>query len=86
MRTCICGSAEACRRRVLYVGDGTGDICAAKALQKGDVVCPREGFPLARAVGPEAEGEDKDSMHASVRLWKEGEDLAILLRSLAELP
>ena len=37
--------------RVVYVGDGFGDICAARSLQAEDIVCARDGFRPWRWVG-----------------------------------
>ena len=38
--------------RVIYVGDGSGDFCAAKSLLAQDYVIARQGYSLAKKLDP----------------------------------
>ncbi|KAH8063939.1 phosphocholine phosphatase [Aureococcus anophagefferens] len=40
--------AECRPRRIIYVGDGSGDYCPATRLVEDDVVCARANYPLAK--------------------------------------
>jgi hypothetical protein len=57
-------------RRVLYVGDGSGDLCATLRLRAGDVVCARDGCPLLKLLRGGA------GAAAEVRAWGTGPELA----------
>ena len=40
--------ADKTPQRIVYVGDGTNDFCAAMALEENDVVLARSGYSLAK--------------------------------------
>jgi Putative Phosphatase len=69
--------------RIVYVGDGFGDICAARSLRPGDVLCARRGFRLAKTLDAQA-SEDGDWFvspltAAHVYLWTTFEEVAALV-------
>jgi pyridoxal phosphate phosphatase PHOSPHO2 len=80
--------AAACGRvRVLYVGDGAGDVCPCLRLGPGDVALARDGYPLAerlRRAAAEGEGVGEGTrrpLRATVRLWKDGAGLRDEIRA-----
>ena len=36
--------------RIVYIGDGSNDVCPSLSLSSNDVVVARKGFPLAKHV------------------------------------
>lgn len=72
-------AAASPRPRVLYIGDGSGDVCPCLVLAQGDTVCARAGYPLAEALASRAEG-----VLANVVLWADGKELAGAIRAAHE--
>ena len=59
--------------KVVYVGDGRGDLCPALSLRKQDVVVCRDGYPLAKllssgSVESDSAGETNSSCKASIHV------------------
>ena len=72
--TALAGRHWAGGARVLYVGDGGGDVCACLQLSEGDVVAARagSGFALLPALtSPPLAAQ----MRASVAPWRDGREL-----------
>jgi pyridoxal phosphate phosphatase PHOSPHO2 len=61
-------------RRIVYVGDGSGDFCPCSLLGSSDTVLARSEFALARLLG----GAGSD-IGCAVREWADGADLAAQL-------
>eukprot|EP00052_Salpingoeca_macrocollata_P014365 m.112682 g.112682 ORF g.112682 m.112682 type:complete len:102 (-) comp19291_c0_seq4:108-413(-) len=68
-------SQPAVPRKVVYVGDGRNDFCAAANLRKGDVVLARAGFSLERLLQ-----EQRMEVAATALVWETYDQLAQLLR------
>ena len=65
-------------RKILYVGDGGGDYCAALALRAHDTLLVRRGFRLEKVlVRKRLENEDEKGTQPScdVRFWDDGAHL-----------
>ena len=56
--------------KLVYVGDGSNDLCAALTLGANDIVCPREGFALEKLL-------KQNCVQAQILPWKDGIDLLI---------
>lgn len=67
--------------RVVYVGDGSNDMCPSMCLRECDVVLARKGFRLAKELTAKP-----DSVRCTVRLWEDGSELAALLLESAVSP
>jgi len=66
-------------KRIVYVGDGSNDVCAALALGPGDVVLARTGFPLAKYLqAAEANVPGTCPVLASCGSWSSHEELSTL--------
>ena len=81
--TNLCKGAElrALRRRtrygrVVFAGDGANDLCAALALERGDVVLPRRGHALAALL---EQAQAKGELKASLVEWDTHDELAALV-------
>lgn len=66
--------------RTVFVGDGSNDLCACLALARDDVALVRDGFTLSRLLEKE---ENRSRIQASVRIWKDYDELARLLLAAA---
>ncbi len=58
---------------IIYVGDGSGDVCPARALRSRDVVLARADFPLATALKQQAPS-------ARVETWADFSQLCAAIR------
>ena len=67
--------------RVVYVGDGSNDLCPGMCLRECDVLLARKGYRLAEKLAA-----DPASVRCSVRLWEDGSELAALLLECAVAP
>jgi 2,3-diketo-5-methylthio-1-phosphopentane phosphatase len=63
---------------IIYVGDGSGDVCPARALRSRDVVLARAEFPLAKALKQQAPS-------ARVETWADYSQLRAAMRGLLGL-
>ncbi|XP_050217979.1 thiamine phosphate phosphatase-like protein [Mercurialis annua] len=62
---------------MIYVGDGTPDICATLKLGQGDFVMPREKFPLCEFIS-----NNTTLIKADIQEWSDGEELGTRLLNL----
>ena len=64
---------------VIFIGDGHNDVCAAKYLKKGDLVCARSGYRMAKELKQEEElGTHK--LQAEYFEWNDGKDIEDFIR------
>jgi 2,3-diketo-5-methylthio-1-phosphopentane phosphatase len=75
-------SGRSHNRRVAYVGDGGGDLCAVLRLGPSDVVLAREGYPLASKL---AAADVARLVRAKVVLWRDGPTLRNGIRAFLGL-
>ncbi|KAI9124519.1 hypothetical protein K1719_004441 [Acacia pycnantha] len=69
------------KRRVVYIGDGSGDYCPTLRLEGGDFVMPRKKYPLWNRIL-----SNREQVKAQVHEWSSGEELeAILLNLIKKL-
>ena len=54
--------------KILFVGDGSNDLCLSLYLSSDDVVFPREGYKLLSLL-------DQHCVQAKVIAWKDGFDI-----------
>jgi pyridoxal phosphate phosphatase PHOSPHO2 len=73
--------AQQQRPRVLYVGDGNGDLCACLRLGPGDVICAREGYPLLSTLRSAAVAP---LVRARVVPWRDGSGVLAAVRAFLE--
>ncbi|XP_054808137.1 thiamine phosphate phosphatase-like protein [Prosopis cineraria] len=73
----IRGSLPEKKRRLIYVGDGTGDYCPTLRLEGGDFVMPRRKYPLWNRIF-----SNREQVNAQVHEWSSGEELEGVLSSL----
>merc|ERR1712227_874252 len=59
------------RPRVIYVGDGGGDLCPALRLGGQDTVLARDGYSLCRRL-TDARRPESAALQAQLRQWKDG--------------
>jgi pyridoxal phosphate phosphatase PHOSPHO2 len=57
--------------RVIYVGDGGGEICPSLRLRPNDAICARVGFPLHDKLT----GKDAPLLVGQLRPWADGREL-----------
>ncbi|CAF1530371.1 unnamed protein product [Rotaria magnacalcarata] len=57
---------------VLFIGDGHNDICAANSLKKGDLVCARSGYRMAKELKKQ-EASDEKKLEADFFEWNDGQ-------------
>ena len=67
---------------IVYVGDGSGDLCAALMLRAGDTLLVRSGYGLEKDLKEQEKKGVKIRCH--VLKWDTGEDLLEFLLSLSE--
>ena len=62
---------------IIYIGDGTNDLCPARRLRQTDLVFARRGYKLAAEIEKEAArgGKGTDAVKARVVLWDTGFDI-----------
>ena len=63
---------------VVYIGDGTNDLCPSLRLRSCDVTCPRRGFSLVKEIDKLPEGQLK----CEVLPWDTG---SIILKHITKL-
>ena len=62
---------------VLYVGDGSNDLCPGLKLRHNDYLLPREGFKLIDIIK-----RGQPLLKAQVKPWKDGHDILALLKDI----
>ncbi|KAK4375390.1 hypothetical protein RND71_006067 [Anisodus tanguticus] len=65
------------KKRLIYLGDGSGDFCPSLKLGEGDFVMPRKYFPAWNLIN-----ENWTFVKASVHEWTDGEELEHVLLQL----
>ncbi|CAN4098503.1 unnamed protein product [Withania somnifera] len=65
------------KKRMIYLGDGSGDFCPSLKLKEGDFVMPRKDFPAWNLIN-----ENRTLVKAAVREWTDGEELEHILLQL----
>lgn len=64
------------KKKMVYLGDGSGDYCPTLKLTDGDSVMPRKSYPLWDLIR-----QNPNSVKAAIHEWSDGEDLGrVLLR------
>ena len=64
---------------VLFIGDGHNDVCAANNLKKGDLVCARSGYRMAKELKQQEELGTK-KLEADFFEWNDGKQIEDLLK------
>ena len=59
---------------VLFIGDGHNDICPANSLKKGDLVCARTGYRMAKVLKQQEELGEKQ-LQADFFEWNDGKEI-----------
>lgn len=67
---------------IIYVGDGTNDICPVIRLREKDLGCARKGFSMMRIL--EKNKRTKLSAKSKIIFWENGFDLAEQLQSILQ--
>ncbi|CAN4098501.1 unnamed protein product [Withania somnifera] len=65
------------KKRMIYLGDGSGDFCPSLKLREGDFVMPRKDFPAWNLIN-----ENRTLAKAAVHEWTDGEELEHILLQL----
>lgn len=65
--------------RIVYVGDGSNDLCPAQALRPSDIVFIRQGYALDNLMQDAAVAA---TVTAEVVRWQTGHDILQRLRQL----
>jgi len=73
----IRGSSPGNERKLIYLGDGTGDYCPTLRLKGGDFVMPRKNYPLWNRIQ-----SDPKLVAAEVHDWSNGEEFESILLNL----
>ncbi|KAL3824433.1 hypothetical protein ACJIZ3_020462 [Penstemon smallii] len=67
------------KKRMIYLGDGSGDFCPSLKLKEGDFMMPRKNFPVWDLIC-----ENRDLLRAEIHEWIDGEELELVLIKLIE--
>ncbi|XP_050388763.2 pyridoxal phosphate phosphatase PHOSPHO2 [Patella vulgata] len=68
---------------VVYVGDGSNDLCPGLKLENQDFLCPRKGFSLWKKLNKKKNVQPEiKTMKAGVVDWDNGRDIKKLLERL----
>lgn len=59
---------------ILYIGDGHNDVCPANNLKKGDLVCARSGYRMAKELKQQEE-LGKSKLQAEFFEWNDGKEI-----------
>ncbi|XP_020228584.1 inorganic pyrophosphatase 2 [Cajanus cajan] len=65
------------KKKVIYLGDGSGDFCPSLKLKDGDYLMPRMDFPLCDLVS-----KNYNNIKAEVHGWRDGKELEHFLLHL----
>ncbi|KAM9305771.1 pyridoxal phosphate phosphatase PHOSPHO2 [Gastrophryne carolinensis] len=63
--------------KIVYIGDGSNDLCPVTFLKKGDVAMPREGYSLQKRIASGLEFVD-----SSISVWSTGSEILTHLNQL----
>ena len=64
-------------KKLIYLGDGSGDFCPSLKLGNGDYVMPRKNFPLWELIR-----RNPGVIKAEIHEWSDGEELEDVLLHL----
>ncbi|XP_041365323.1 pyridoxal phosphate phosphatase PHOSPHO2-like isoform X2 [Gigantopelta aegis] len=67
--------------KVMYIGDGSNDLCPGLTLRSQDYLCPRLGFSLLKKISKLQKGEEK-SLSPQVLPWDTALDILSLLKNI----
>uniref|UniRef100_A0A5B6YPZ4 Putative inorganic pyrophosphatase 2 n=1 Tax=Davidia involucrata TaxID=16924 RepID=A0A5B6YPZ4_DAVIN len=65
------------KKKLIYLGDGSGDFCPSLKLKEGDYVMPRKNFPVWKLIC-----ENRAHIKAEIHEWCDGEELERVLLQL----
>ncbi|KAM5153245.1 pyridoxal phosphate phosphatase PHOSPHO2 isoform 1-T2 [Mantella aurantiaca] len=65
--------------KIVYIGDGSNDLCPVTFLKKGDIAMPREGYSLQKHIAKEI-----DLIDSSISVWSTGNEILAHLKLLLE--
>ncbi|CAB4302943.1 unnamed protein product [Prunus armeniaca] len=65
------------KKKIIYLGDGSGDYCPSLKLKEVDFVMPRKNFPLFDLIC-----KDPLLIKADIHEWTDGEELEHILHNL----
>ncbi|XP_046568392.1 pyridoxal phosphate phosphatase PHOSPHO2-like [Haliotis rubra] len=69
---------------VIYIGDGSNDLCPGLSLSQQDYLCPRVGFSLWRKVNKlMKEDQTTKSLKARIYPWESGSDIVGLIKNIS---
>ncbi|KAL0415131.1 UNVERIFIED_CONTAM: Inorganic pyrophosphatase 2 [Sesamum latifolium] len=67
------------KKRMIYLGDGSGDFCPSLKLKEGDFMMPRKNFPVWDLIC-----ENRALLRAEIHEWADGAELERVLLQLIE--
>ncbi|XP_051136144.1 inorganic pyrophosphatase 1-like [Andrographis paniculata] len=70
---------EVSKKRMIYLGDGSGDFCPSLKLREGDMLMPRKNFPVWDLLC-----KNHGLVKAEIHEWKDGADMEEILIQLVE--
>lgn len=62
------------KKKLIYLGDGSGDFCPSLKLKENDYLMPRRNFALCDLVS-----KNSNDIKAEVHAWRDGEELEHVL-------
>lgn len=62
------------KKKMIYIGDGSGDFCPSLKLKEEDYLMPRKEFPLWELIR-----KNPRAIKGEIREWKDGEELQNIL-------
>ncbi|XAR49954.1 Inorganic diphosphatase [Bertholletia excelsa] len=69
-------------KKMIYLGDGSGDFCPSLKLREGDIVMPRKHYPIWDLIC-----KNREHVKAEIHEWIDGGDLeGVLLRLIKVIP
>ncbi|KAL0441433.1 UNVERIFIED_CONTAM: Inorganic pyrophosphatase 2 [Sesamum radiatum] len=67
------------KKRMIYLGDGSGDFCPSLKLKEGDFMMPRKNYPVWDLIC-----ENRAVLRAEIHEWADGVELERVLLELIE--
>ncbi|CAK9154373.1 unnamed protein product [Ilex paraguariensis] len=65
------------KKKIIYLGDGSGDFCPSLKLKEGDYMMPRKDFPVWDLIC-----KNRMLLRAEIHEWTDGEELERVLLQL----
>jgi pyridoxal phosphate phosphatase PHOSPHO2 len=66
---------------VLFIGDGHNDVCAANSLKKGDLVCARSGYRMAKELKQQQQELGENKLQADLFEWNDGKQIEDFIKN-----